>query len=79
MDVYEEELRKGRYNEMLIYLSKYEDRGIPLYVNGKRFPKEVCARILTNHESETFMEDHFYKDGSMNLIEMVNFDKVTSF
>lgn len=79
MDVYEEELRKGRYNEMLIYLSKYEDRGIPLFVNGKQFPKEVCAKILTYHESETFMEDLFYKDGSPNLLEMVNFDRVVSY
>lgn len=78
MEIYEEELRRNRYDKMYSYLEQFDKKGIPIYIRGYRFPIEICAKILTCHEDETYMEDRIYRDGNMNLIEMVNFDIVLS-
>lgn len=78
MDIYKEELKKERYEKMYKYLYEFEEKGIPIYIRGYKFPVEICARILTCHEDETYMEDRIYRDGNLNVIEMVNFDMVVS-
>lgn len=78
MDLYKEELRKERYEKMYNYLYEFEKKGIPIYVRGYKFPAEICARILTCHEDETYMEDRIYRDENLNVIEMLNFDMVVS-
>lgn len=72
--LYEEEIRKSKYEMLYEKFVKLENRGIRILIQGNYFPLKKCAEIMSVNENACYMPD-IMEDSTGRIVE-INYDYV---
>lgn len=74
--LYEEEIRKSKYEMLYNKFLKYENKGIKILIQGNYFPLKKCAEIISVNENENacYMPD-LLEDSTGKIIG-INYDYI---